>query len=288
MKKKLIKKYQNGKVITTSGNQPSFQVDPQQFTFFRALQNYYRAKTDPVLSAKIMNYANVNFPDIIKVFADADNLDYNRDKYWEDYINARPNQKQSGTPQRTYLLNREVQNQEFLKDGWIRKPSNKKEYGLVQKAVGNRNLPVWQTTKDSITRDKLTPIGNTDSWWFGPSEAELPQPGHYPTAVYVDNFGNFYQKGWDLNDYGGNGGDTSGIVGKIADLIGSPVVATTGYQPIKDDLLYYFDWIEPCLDKVPNYNQIMYDKVNILPEITIMYNNKKQTKDYDKSINLRK
>ena len=137
-----------------------------------------------------------------------------------------------GTAQRTYLLPRSWQEEEFLKSGYIK--GKEGDYGLVKKAVGDRKLPIYQTAKDAITRDKLIPIGNLDNVWYGDSKAELEHPGSYPTAVYTDGQGNFYQKAWDLNDYGSDGGSTASFFGKIADFIGSPVVVTTGFQKIDD------------------------------------------------------
>ena len=141
-----------------------------------------------------------------------------------------------GTPEETYLLPRNIQRQEFLSRGYT-EASN--DYGLVKKAVNNRDIPVYQTKADDISREKVIPIGNIRDNWYGREEAKLEHPGHYPTAVYYSPYTNeYYQKGWDLNDYGGGTGaynsyDTFGkIRADIADAVGSPVVTTTGISRI--------------------------------------------------------
>lgn len=140
----------------------------------------------------------------------------------------------TGPAQDTYLLPKRIQEKEFLKRGYIK--GEEKDYGLVKKAVGNRNLPVYQRNPDTTSRNNLTVLGNIHGWdpWYGDSSTGLEHAGSYPTAVYIDDKGNFYQKGWDLNDYGGKTGSTIGIISDIIDRIGSPTVVTTGYQPIKN------------------------------------------------------
>lgn len=141
-----------------------------------------------------------------------------------------------GTPEETYLLPKNIQRQEFLSRGYTEAPN---DYGLVKKAVGNKDVPVYQTKADDISRQEVFPIGNIDSIWYGKKEAALERPGSYPTAVYYSPYTNeYYQKGWDLNDYGGGSGaynkyDAFGkIKADIADVIGSPVVTTTGISNI--------------------------------------------------------
>jgi hypothetical protein len=141
-----------------------------------------------------------------------------------------------GTPEETYFLPKRIQRQEFLSRGYTETPN---DYGLVKKAVNNRNIPVYQTKADDISREKVIPIGNINDRWFGKDDAELEHPGHYPTAIYYSPYTNeYYQKGYDLNDYGGGTGaynhyTTFGkIRADIADAIGSPVVTTTGISRI--------------------------------------------------------
>lgn len=150
---------------------------------------------------------------------------------------------ESGEPgesdaQATYLLSRKQQREQFLKHGYIESP---KDYGLVKKAVGKRDLPVYQRSKDQIDRQSVIPIGNVDTLWGGDKDDMLVHAGNYPTTIYLDpKTLDLYQKAWDLNDYGPSSGGTAThygfpkqIAANLLDLIGSPVVVTTGIRKIK-------------------------------------------------------
>lgn len=139
--------------------------------------------------------------------------------------------------QATYLLPRRLQRKKFLQCGYI--DGTPGDYGLVRKAVGKNNYPVFQTAPDKISRNQLTPIGNHISIKTKlPKGTQLRHAGSYPSAFYVDQDFKVYRKDWDLNDYG----NTSGCAGTqygykqfLADLIdkiGSPTVVTTGFQPV--------------------------------------------------------
>ena len=141
-----------------------------------------------------------------------------------------------GVAQTTYLLPRHLQKEKFLEYGYKESPG---DYGLVKKAVGNRKLPVYQKNPDAISRNKLQVVGNPDyTVWFGNSTEALTHAGNYPSAIYHDDQGNLYQKSWDLNDYGGGTGayihysPKEKIMADIGDIIGNPVVVTTGFRPI--------------------------------------------------------
>ena len=141
-----------------------------------------------------------------------------------------------GVAQTTYLLPRHLQKEKFLEYGYKESPG---DYGLVKKAVGNRKLPVYQKNPDVISRNELQVVGNPNyTVWFGNSTEALTHAGNYPSAIYHDDQGNLYQKSWDLNDYGGGAGaythysPKEKIMADIGDIIGSPVVVTTGFRPI--------------------------------------------------------
>lgn len=165
-----------------------------------------------------------------------------------------PRGRLGGTAQRTYLLPRHEQKDIFLEDGYIE--DNKKDYGLVKKAVGNRNLPVYQTASDVIDRSKLIPIGNTygyNSSGFINPKVDLVHAENHPSTIYLGIDGKFYQKAWDLNDYGGTdrgrSSEYSGIYklgSNILDAIGSPTVVTTGYQMVTNP------WGNKGTDYYPN------------------------------------
>lgn len=156
----------------------------------------------------------------------------------EGLYDARDSRK--NVAQNTYLLSREDQEEEFLKQGYIK--DNSSDYGLVRKAVGDRDIPIFQKNKDDITREQITPIGNIYNTWFGEEGDELYHAGNYPTAIYADNkTGKLYQKAFDLNDYGIDSSGTKGakypgimqFAANILDKIGSPTVVTTGIKEIK-------------------------------------------------------
>ena len=141
-----------------------------------------------------------------------------------------------GVAQTTYLLPRHLQKEKFLEYGYKESPG---DYGLVKKAVGNRKLPVYQKNPDVISRNELQVVGNPGyTVWFGNSTEALTHAGNYPSAIYHDDQGNLYQKSWDLNDYGGGAGaytrysPKEKMMADIGDIIGSPVVVTTGFRPI--------------------------------------------------------
>lgn len=171
-----------------------------------------------------------------------------------------PQMSKENAAQDTYLMSKEDQEKVFLSNGYLKGKDN--DYGLVKKAVGNRNLPVYQTAEDSISRDTLVPIANVPADdtinWYGPEDARLYHAGHYPTTIYVDGkTGKYYQKAWDLNDYGSS---TAGKRGRtyehnnmqkfaeLLDDIGNPVVVTTGFQEITPDNLKYSEDLKDIID----------------------------------------
>ena len=147
-----------------------------------------------------------------------------------------------GTAQRTYFMDRDSQKRIFLRDGYIEDTS--KNYGLVKKAVNNRNIPIYQMAPDDEKRENLIPIGNIYDKWHGKDNARLIHAGSYPTAIYINpNTKKIYQKAWDLNDYGtsvGGNGASSTYTGfeklkaNLADKLGSPVVVTSGISEVGD------------------------------------------------------
>lgn len=147
-----------------------------------------------------------------------------------------------GTAQRTYFMDRDSQKRIFLRDGYIEDTS--KNYGLVKKAINNRNIPIYQRAPDDEKRENLIPIGNVYNYWYGKPEADLIHAGSYPTAIYINpNTKKIYQKAWDLNDYGdsaGGNGASSKYTGfrkfkaNLSDKLGSPVVVTSGISEVGD------------------------------------------------------
>ena len=286
------------------------------------------ARTDPKMSAEVMNNIEMTFDN--EVVPNLENGDNPMDAYgtligvtpyyiatnrWGKVAADRNNEfygmpqyLNDGTAQRTFLLNRDLQEQEFRKDGWINKPSDGIEYGLVAKQVGSTDAPVYQLNPDEEWRLNLHPIGNTmaiggpgldeSEGWF-PHRFRLPDPGSYPTSLYISDNGNFYQKGWDYNDYSGVGGFP--ILGAMLDAIGSPTVTTTGFTRFEDDT--FWNDVYPYISKtrdyreadpgkvtvIPNFEQVMHDYYNMLPEISVTHNKSvgSTNAEYDPRIKLR-
>lgn len=182
-------------------------------------------------------------------------------------VGFNPNEKNIKTlrkdvAQNTYLLSRKAQEKEFLKQGYIK--DNSGDYGLVKKAVGNRDIPIFQKNKDDITREEVIPIGNIYNRWFGEPDEALYHAGNYPTTIYADKkTGELYQKAFDLNDYGENTRVSSGarypgvmqFFANALDKIGSPTVVTTGIQKIKN-----LDEIDEIYNVQDNIKLINFDK----------------------------
>lgn len=166
-----------------------------------------------------------------------------------------------GTAQRTYFMDRDSQRRIFLKDNYIEDKS--KNYGLVKRAVGDRNIPIYQRTEDDEKRENLIPIGNIYDKWYGKPRAELIHAGSYPTTIYINpNTKKIYQKAWDLNDYGYHDesqGASSTYKGfqkfkaNLADKLGSPVVVTSGISEIGDINTLYNNNLEDMIKIVDDF-----------------------------------
>ena len=135
---------------------------------------------------------------------------------------------------------------------------------------------------DNITRDDLVVIGNPFDWLSDYNKA-IKHGGNFPTALYYNPKTNtFYQKAWDLNDYGedaqGNGGSTvtdgwgkfKNIgklkAGNVLDKIGNPMVITTGYSKIADYDAYSKATANLCLENfLKEQGLVPIDKNNRQP-----------------------
>lgn len=157
-----------------------------------------------------------------------------------------------GNPiQDSYLLDRASQRKMLLRNGFIE--GEEGDYGLVKKATEKLNkrksnifhtekIPVYQSGVDDISRDQLVPIYSDYSVEMYPvfhfEGKGLPDPGEFPIALYVNNKNpnDFYVKGWDLNNYGGEYSKPYETLGSnILDMIGNPVVQTTGFRRVNDN-----------------------------------------------------
>lgn len=141
-----------------------------------------------------------------------------------------------------------IQAKMFADAGYTRDYNAEKNrnYGLVKKGVGNRNIPIYSRTNPNFGKQRkdLVILGN--SYNMDNVDKALVHAGSYPSAIYSDNEGNIYINSWDLNDYGedaaGNAGDLNAYYGsfrkklaKAVDVVGNPTVVTTGYQRALDN-----------------------------------------------------
>lgn len=151
--------------------------------------------------------------------------------------------------QDSYLVpTKSIQAKMFADAGYARdyNAEKNKDYGLVKKGVGNRNIPIYSRTNPNFGKQRkdLVVLGN--SYNMDNVDKPLVHAGSYPSAIYSDNEGNIYINSWDLNDYGadaaGNTGDLNAHyssfrkkLAKAVDIIGNPTVVTTGYQRALDN-----------------------------------------------------
>lgn len=151
--------------------------------------------------------------------------------------------------QDSYLVpTKAIQAKMFADAGYTRDYNAEKNrnYGLVKKGVGNRNIPIYSRTNPNFGKQRkdLVVLGN--SYNIDNVNKALVHAGSYPSAIYSDNEGNIYINSWDLNDYGadaaGNTGDLNEHYGsfrkklaKAVDVVGNPTVVTTGYQRALDN-----------------------------------------------------
>lgn len=151
--------------------------------------------------------------------------------------------------QDSYLVpTKAIQAKMFADAGYTRDYNAEKNrnYGLVKKGVGNRNIPIYSRTNPNFGKQRkdLVVLGN--SYNIDNVNKALVHAGSYPSAIYSDNEGNIYINSWDLNDYGadaaGNTGDFNEHYGsfrkklaKVVDTVGNPTVVTTGYQRALDN-----------------------------------------------------
>lgn len=150
--------------------------------------------------------------------------------------------------QDTYLMPfRLGQGRAFKDAGYDRdyKSEKKRDYGLVQKAVGNENIPIYSRVNNPEKRKELIQIYNPESTYEPNIKYPLIHAAFHPSSLYIDGTnGNIMYKGWDLNDYGtdkrGKGfssyyGSIRKALANTLDVFGNPTVVTTGYQNVLDN-----------------------------------------------------
>lgn len=162
--------------------------------------------------------------------------------------NARDKSASNNVAQDTYLMPfRLGQGRAFKDAGYDRdyQSEKKRDYGLVQKAVGNENIPIYSRVNNPEKRKELIQIYNPESTYNPNIKYPLIHAAFHPSSLYIDGTnGNIMYKGWDLNDYGTDKGGRgfSSYYGSIRkalantlDTFGHPTVVTTGYQNVLDN-----------------------------------------------------
>lgn len=162
--------------------------------------------------------------------------------------NARDKSVSNNVAQDTYLMPfRLGQGRAFKDAGYDRdyQSEKKRDYGLVQKAVGNENIPIYSRVNNPEKRKELIQIYNPESTYNPNIKYPLIHAAFHPSSLYIDGTnGNIMYKGWDLNDYGTDKGGKgfSSYYGSIRkalantlDVFGHPTVVTTGYQNVLDN-----------------------------------------------------
>nr|DAG98979.1 MAG TPA: hypothetical protein [Crassvirales sp.] len=162
--------------------------------------------------------------------------------------NARDKSASNNVAQDTYLMPfRLGQGRAFKDAGYDRdyQSEKKRDYGLVQKAVGNENIPIYSRVNNPEKRKELIQIYNPESTYNPNIKYPLIHAAFHPSSLYIDGTnGNIMYKGWDLNDYGTDKGGKgfSSYYGSIRkalantlDVFGNPTVVTTGYQNVLDN-----------------------------------------------------
>ena len=150
--------------------------------------------------------------------------------------------------QDTYLMPfRLGQGRAFKDAGYDRdyQSEKKRDYGLVQKAVGNENIPIYSRVNNPEKRKELIQIHNPENTYKPNIKYPLIHAAFHPSSLYIDGTnGNIMYKGWDLNDYGtdreGRGfssyyGSIRKALANTLDVFGHPTVVTTGYQNVLDN-----------------------------------------------------
>ena len=162
--------------------------------------------------------------------------------------NSKDKNMSNNVAQNTYLMPfRLGQGRAFKDAGYDRdyQSEKKRDYGLVQKAVGNENIPIYSRVNNPEKRKELIQIYNPESTYNPNIKYPLIHAAFHPSSLYIDGTnGNVMYKGWDLNDYGTNRGGRgfSSYYGSIRkalantlDVFGNPTVVTTGYQNVLDN-----------------------------------------------------
>lgn len=148
---------------------------------------------------------------------------------------------EGGLAQSTFLRNREDQRRDFINAGYIEVPKEKRDYGIISSKIGNEDIPIFQTTPDYTNKENLTYIGGYGLGYN--DDSQLYHAGSHAGELYITSDGTLVDRKLDYNNYGldkDNTGSTyngiTQILANLLDKIGSPVVVTSGYQPVRNPM----------------------------------------------------
>lgn len=162
-------------------------------------------------------------------------------------------------PGEVFFLSPENQKKEIAKNKDYRIidiTSEKDPYGVVRTAANyhkqkHGEIPIYEYIANSdttVNKDNLVPILTRDNKQL--QVPYLPHAGSYNSVLYIDkNTGNYYQRAFDLNDYGpsssGDKGAASSYLKPLKwlaekmDEMGTPFVQRTGFVPTPKNVYYY-------------------------------------------------
>lgn len=162
-------------------------------------------------------------------------------------------------PGEVFFLSPENQKKEISKNKDYRvidTTSEEDPYGVVRTAANyhkqkHNEVPVYEYIANSdttVNKDNLIPILTRDNKQL--QVPYLPHAGSYNSVLYVDkNTGNYYQRAYDLNDYGPSSSGNKGTASSYPKLIkwltekmdemGTPFVQRTGFVPTPETVYYY-------------------------------------------------
>ena len=162
-------------------------------------------------------------------------------------------------PGEVFFLSPENQKKEIAKNKDYRvidTTSEKDPYGVVRTAANyhkqkHGEIPVYEYIANSdttVNKDNLIPILTRDNEQL--QVPYLPHAGSYNSVLYIDkNTGNYYQKAFDLNDYGPSSSGDKGAASSYSkplrwltekmDEMGTPFVQRTGFVPTPETVYYY-------------------------------------------------
>lgn len=247
---KFIKKGNKYYRINEDGSQ--IEVTPTKEGYFtwtdskgRKVRSQKRYKITP--SKKDINYS---FLDKLKLaLVNSSNIENNVDDPYVINSSYQTKKAGHGVVPAAFILDRDKQRTLLENNGYVEVHDG--DYGLVKKAVGDNNFPIFQKHPDVISRDNLVAIGNVDSddsyvqlndtlgivkptnWYADPTKA-LYQAGHHRSTLFWNpNTNKYYQQAWDLNDYGGSANYTNPFgLGDLLDNIGNRLVIKSGIQEV--------------------------------------------------------